>query len=37
MSLVGLRNRLLLLLDWSVDYLRLDTANRMSMSERDEI
>jgi hypothetical protein len=37
MSLVGFRNRLLALLDWSVDYLRRDTANRVSMSERDGI
>jgi NADH dehydrogenase FAD-containing subunit len=37
MSLVGFRNRLLALLDWSVDYLRRDTANRVSMSERDGV
>jgi NADH dehydrogenase len=37
MSLVGFRNRLLALLDWSVDYLRRDTANRVSASERDGV
>ena len=37
LSLVGFRNRLLALLDWGVDYLRRDTANRVSASERDEV